>query len=70
MLKHFRVIILWGYNTVFREFENDSSEDINNEITEATIKSYAFLFGIYFDIKQENVLKVAFVHLILTILII
>ena len=58
------------YENITEIFENDSSENITNEKTEAKIKSYAFLFGIYFDIKQENVLKVAFAHLILTILII
>ena len=33
------------------------------------IKSYAFLFVTYSDIKQENVLKAAFFLLILTILL-
>ena len=51
-------------------FEIDSSDDIDHDNIEAKIKSYAFLFGIYFDIREENILNVAIAHLILTCLII
>ena len=48
--------------------EADSSSDHNN--VEAKIKSLAFIFGIYFDIGEENILQVSLAHLILTCLII
>ena len=51
-------------------FEIDSNDDKDHDNIEAKIKTYAFLFGIYFDIGQENILKVAIAHLILTCLII
>ena len=51
-------------------FESDKDDDIFHKNIEAEIKSYAFLFGIHFDVRKENILKVSFVHLILTILII
>ena len=49
-------------------FEIDKDEEHNN--IEAKIKVFAFLFGIYFDIRKENILKVGLAHLILTGLII
>ena len=45
-------------------FKSDSDN------VEERIKSFAFLFGIYFNIQDENLLKVSIAHLILTILII
>ena len=47
-------------------FEMDTNEDN----IEDKIKSFAFLFGIYFDVEKEKLLGVAIAHLILTSLII
>ena len=50
--------------------ESDKDDDIYHNNTEAEIKSYAFLFGIHFDVRKEKILDVSLVHLILTFLII
>ena len=50
--------------------EAEDDDDPTHETLEAKIKSYSFLFGIYFNIRKDNVLKVALAHLILTGLII
>jgi len=49
-------------------FEIDNDGNHNN--IDSKIKTFSFLFGIYFEIKNENILKVAIAHLILTCLII
>ena len=51
-------------------FEVDKDDDTEHNNTEAKIKSVAFLFGIYFNIRKENLMKVVAAHLILTLLVI
>ena len=50
--------------------EPEQENDDTHETIESKIKSFAFLFGIYFDVTKEYILKVALPHLILTGLII
>ena len=51
-------------------FEIDKDDDKLHNNIEAKIKTFAFLFGIYFDVRKENLLMVSLAHLVLTFLII
>ena len=51
-------------------FSSDNESDEHHESTEAKIKSFALLFGFYFNTRKENILKVTYALLILTFLII
>ena len=60
-----------GCNPIHSEiFESDEENDENHNNIEAKLKTFAFLLGIYFDVRKERFLKVSLVHLILTGLII
>ena len=48
-----------SYDTIFEQ----------NGTTEDYIKSFAYLFGIYVDIREEGLIKVAWIHIILSLLI-
>ena len=51
-------------------FSSDEEASQNHTNTEAKIKSFALLFGFYFNARKEKILDVSIVHLILTLLII
>ena len=51
-------------------FSTDNETDIYHDSTEAKIKSYALLFGFYFNTRKEKILNFSIAHLILTLLII
>jgi hypothetical protein len=55
---------------IFVGCDPNSKDPIFGEDIEDRIKSYSFLFGIYINVRQENILKVGMAHLILTLLII
>ena len=76
---YFAFLYFYG---IFDLYQNGCSEDlflgcvpssnypIFGEDIEDIIKSYSFLFGIYVNVREENILKVSMAHLILTLLII
>ena len=49
---------------------SDEETDLYHTSTEAKIKSYALLFGFYYNTGKEKILDLTYVHLILTLLII
>ena len=51
-------------------FSTDEETDIYHDSTEAKIKSYALLFGFYFNTSKEKILKVSLVHLIVALFLI
>ena len=51
-------------------FESDTNNDTEHNNPEAIIKSFAYLLGIYFDVRKENIWTVSRVYLVLTFLII
>ena len=70
---YFIFLYFYGVFDLFQKsnspiFEKDDNEDHNN--IEAKIKVVAFLFGIYFEVKKENILYVGLGHIIVTCLII
>jgi hypothetical protein len=63
--------IFKGCTPSFSEIvEPDKDDDLEHNNTEAKIKSIAFLFGIYFNVREQNLMEAALPHLILTLLII
>ena len=51
-------------------FSSDNETDNYHDSTEAKIKSYALIFGFYFNTRKEKILNFCIGHLILTLLII
>ena len=54
---------------IFLGCDKSKSEIFESSI-EAEIKSFSFLFGIYFDVQNQNIINVALAHLILAGLVI
>ena len=57
-------------NNFFKGCEKRNEPIINKKGTiELYIKAYAYLFGIYIDIRNEGLMNVAWIHLLLSVLI-
>ena len=64
------LIYVYGIFDFFQQNSNKNSSSDHDDSIEEKIKSLAFLFGIYIDTNNENILNVSLPHLILTCLII
>ena len=73
MLYFYGIFELFQYGceeAIFSGCNNSNYSIINpGETAENYIKSFAFIFGIYIDIKKEGILSVAWIHLLLSGLI-
>ena len=61
----------YGCNPKFFKGCEERNDPIftNGEDTEAYIKAYSYLFGIYINIREEGLMDVAWIHLLLSVLI-